>query len=80
MNTDRAIHEMLAGLENVRWRETMFEDLDWYYAEDGVYVLRCKHGTPNEHLLVVRAKSPDEAMGQGLFGRFPIQEQFYLLQ
>jgi len=71
MNTDRAIHEMLAGLENVRWRETMFEDLDWYYAEDGVYVLRCKHGTPNEHLLVVRAKSPDDAIALAVFEMTP---------
>lgn len=71
MNTDRAIHEMLAGLENVRWRETMFEDLDWYYADDGVYVLRSDAGTPNEHLLVVRAKSLDEAIALAVFEMTP---------
>jgi len=74
MNTDKAIHEMLAGLANVRWRGTAFEDLDWYYAEDEVYVLRCKHGTPNEHLLVVNARSANEAISLAVFGMKPKKE------
>jgi len=64
---DSAIQEALKGLKNVRWRETAFADLQWYYAEEGVYVFRCKHGEPNEHLCVIRAKSADAAIARAVF-------------
>ena len=64
---DNAIHEALDALNDVRWRETAFADLQWYYAEGGVYVLRCKKGDPNEHLCVIRAKSADEAIARVVF-------------
>lgn len=64
---DSAIQEALKGLDGVLWRDTAFADLQWYYAEEGVYVLRCKHGEPNEHLCVVRAKSADEAIARAVF-------------
>lgn len=67
MIIEDAIHEAVDGLKNVRWRETAFADLQWYYAEGGVYVLRCKHGDPNEHLCVIRAKSADEAISRAVF-------------
>ena len=74
MITDDAIHEALQGLENVRWRETAFADLQWYYAENRVYVLRCKHGDPNEHLCVIEAKSADEAISRAVFNLYKSDE------
>lgn len=67
MTPDSSIHEALKGLDGVLWRDTMFADLQWYYAEEGVYVLRCKHGEPNEHLCVIRAKSANEAISRAVF-------------
>lgn len=55
-------------LPNVKWQETLFEDLQWYYAEGRVYVLRCKHGTENEHYLIIKAGSPNEAISKAVFG------------
>lgn len=75
MITKDAIHEAVDGLKNVRWRETAFADLQWYYAEDGVYVLRCKKGDPNEHLCVMRAKSADEAISRAVFNLYKADEK-----
>ena len=67
MTTDENIHNALGGLNNVRWHDTMFQDLQYYYAEGMVYVLRCKHGEPNEHLCIVLANNPDEAISRAVF-------------
>lgn len=60
-------HDVLKRLASVCWRETMFADMQTYYAEEGVYVLRCKHGTPNAHYCIIRAKSLDEAISRAVF-------------
>ena len=75
MITEDAIHEAVDGLKNVRWRETAFADLQWYYAEGGVYVLRCKKGDPNEHLCVMRAKSAEEAISRAVFNLYKADEK-----
>ena len=72
---DDYIHEVVSGLEHVRWRETMFADLQWYYAENGVYIMRCKHGDPNEHLCIIRAKSADEAISRAVFDLYKAGER-----
>lgn len=66
MMPDNAIHEALDALNGVLWRKTAFADLQWYYAEGGVYVLRCKHGKPDAHLCVLQARSADEAIARGV--------------
>lgn len=63
----QSIHDVLKMLNFATWGETMFADLQWYYAEEGVYILRCKHGEPNEHLCIIRAKSADEAISRAVF-------------
>ncbi len=60
-------HDVLKRLESVCWHETMFADMQTYYAEEGVYVMRCKHGTPNAHYCIIRAKSLDEAISRAVF-------------
>jgi len=72
---DDAIYDAVDGLNNVRWRETAYADLQWYYAEGGVYVLRCKKGDPNEHLCVIRAKSADEAISRAVFNLYKADEK-----
>ena len=75
MIVDDAIYDAVEGLKNVRWRETAFADLQWYYAEEGVYVLRCKKGDPNEYLCVIRAKSADEAISRAVFNLYKADEK-----
>ena len=67
MMPDSAIHEALDALNDVRWRETAFPDLQWYYAEGGVYIIRCKHGKPDASLCAIRARSADEAVARAAF-------------
>lgn len=67
MSIDSHLQSAFDGFETVRWNETMFEDLQWYYAEGRVYVLRCKHGTENEHYLLIKAGSPGEAISKAVF-------------
>ena len=64
MMPDNTIHEALDALNDVRWRETAFADLQWYYAEGGVYIIRCKHGKPDAYLCAIRARSADEAVAR----------------
>lgn len=54
-------------LENASWRPTMFEDLQVCYCEEGLYALRCKHGTPNYHICLIREKSEDAAIARAVF-------------
>ena len=75
MIVEDAIHDAVKGLKSVLWRETAFADLQWYYAEEGVYVLRCKKGDPNEHLCVIRAKSADEAISRAVFNLYKADEK-----
>lgn len=64
---DYDFHDVLKRLASVCWHETMFADMQTYYAEEGVYVMRCKHGTPNAHYCIIRAKSLDEAISRAVF-------------
>ena len=75
MIVDDAIHDAVEGLKNVRWRETAFADLQWYYAEGGVYIMRCKKGDPNEHLCIIRAGSSDEAISRAVFNLYKADEK-----
>lgn len=67
MSVDSHLQCALDGFKSVKWNETMFEDLQWYYAEERVYAMRCKHGTDNEHYLLVEAGSPGEAISKAVF-------------
>lgn len=64
---DKAFHDVFKKLKNVPWRETMFMDLQTYGAGDGAYVLRCKHGEPNEHYCIIEANDVDEAISRAVF-------------
>ena len=64
MTPDSSIHEALKGLDRVLWRDTTVAGVQWYYAEEGVYILRCNHGEPNEHLRVIWAKSAAAAIAR----------------
>jgi len=68
MNIDKMIHGAMCGLaRGVLWRETAFADVQWYYAESRLYVIRIKHGQPNEHLRLIKASCPDEAISRAVF-------------
>lgn len=60
-------NEYVRKLEGGCWRPTMFEDLQVQYCEERLYALRCKHGTPNEHICLIREKSEDAAIARAVF-------------
>lgn len=66
MTVDSCIHDALKLLKEVRWRDSIVPDVQWYYAEGGVYVIRFFHGTPREHMVVIRAKSPKKATSSAM--------------
>lgn len=65
---DHELHEILKRLSSeVLWHDTRFADIQYYYAEEGTYILRCKHGKANEHLCIVKARSVDEAISHTIW-------------
>ena len=60
------LNDALRRLETVRWNDTQFPDVKLHYAEEGTYVLKVRAGQPNEHLRIVKARSPERALHKGL--------------
>ena len=56
------LNRNIRELENGCWRQTAFEDLQVQYCEERLYALRCKRGTPNEHICLIREQSEDAAI------------------
>ena len=54
-------------LDKVEWKETIYQDLQTYDSGNGIFVLRCKHGEPNEHYLFIKAADVDEAINRAVF-------------
>ena len=49
-------------LGTMEWKETMFLDLQTHDFGGGIFMLRCKHGEPNEHYCIIKANDVDEAI------------------
>lgn len=67
MDIDNALKSVVKDLANVRWRNTPFPGLQWYYAENRQYVLKYDNGR-TEHYILVQAKSPSEAARKAGWG------------
>ena len=61
------LNRNIRELENGSWRLTAFEDLQVQYCEERLYALRCKLGTPNEHICLIRERSEDAAIARAVF-------------
>ena len=61
------LNRNIRELENGYWRQTAFEDLQVQYCEERLYSLRCKCGTPNEHICLIRERSEDAAISRAVF-------------
>lgn len=69
--SDRELNRIIRELETVNWRPTMFDDVQWYYAEERLYVLRIAGDSkPDGHkptrYMFLRAPSADAAIAAGL--------------
>ena len=64
IDLNRNIRELESGC----WRPTAFEDLQVQYCEERLYALRCKRGTQNEHICLIRERSEDDAISRAVFG------------
>ena len=67
MRPDDELHWAWEGLKKVLWRDTRYEGVQWYYAEERLYVLRMRAGKPNEHYLMINARSPEEAIRRAIY-------------
>ena len=61
------LNRNIRELESGCWRQTAFEDLQVQYCEERLYALRCKCGTPNEHICLIREQSEDAAVSRAVF-------------
>lgn len=61
---DKELNDIVRRLETVEWRTTMYGYLQWYYAEEGLYVLKCNAGTETERIVLIRARSLQEAIAK----------------
>ena len=61
------LNRNIRELEKGFWRQTAFEDLQVQYCEERLYALRCKRGTPNEHICLIREQSEDAAISRAAF-------------
>ena len=61
------LNRNIRELENGCWRQTAFEDLQVQYCEERLYAMRCKRGTPNEHICLIREQSEDGAIARAVF-------------
>jgi hypothetical protein len=66
---DEMANSFFNSLKSVLWRETMFEDVQYYYCENELYALRLKQGTRHERIVLVKARSFDEAISLGVMER-----------
>jgi len=53
-------------LQTVLWKETIFENVQYHYCEECLYAIRLDYGTDNERIILIKAKSPDEAISLGV--------------
>ena len=63
---DFKINRMFDELKNICWKESAYEEVDWYYAEEGLYILRFDKNTDKERYLFVKAKTPSAAISIGV--------------
>lgn len=54
-------------LRTMEWKETTLSDLQTHDFGGGIFMLRCKHGEPNEHYCIIKAGSLDEAISRAVF-------------
>lgn len=62
-------------LGTMEWKETMFKDLQTHDFGGGIFMLRCKHGEPNEHYCIIKANDVDEAISRAVFDLHKPSEQ-----
>ena len=62
-------------LGTMEWKETMFLDLQTHDFGGGIFMLRCKHGEPNEHYCIIKANDVDEAISRAVFDLHKPSEQ-----
>lgn len=63
---DFKFNRMFDELKKVKWNESAFENLDWYYCEEALYAIRLDKGTVRERYLLVKAKSASAAVSIGV--------------
>lgn len=65
---DHDFNRIVDGFKDLPWRESAFEDVEWYYAEEGRYIIHIKardygeYGHKPEQYRIVKAKNPSQAI------------------
>ena len=65
---DFEFNRMFEKLEKTAWRESVFENVHWYYCEEGLYAIRVDKGKPEERYILIKAKNPTQAISVAVMG------------
>lgn len=69
---DFRLNRFLDEFSTLRWHETMFNDVEWYYAEERTYIIRIKARKDGDssrpmQYRIVKAGNPNEAVSFACF-------------
>lgn len=65
---DHDFNRIVDGFKDLPWRESAFDDVEWYYAEEGRYIIHIKardngeNGYKPEQYRIVKAENPSQAI------------------
>ena len=71
---DYEFNRMFERLQNVTWRDSAYENVDWYYCEERLYAIRIDYGTNKERYVLIQAKNPTQAIGIAVMDRTPKED------
>lgn len=69
---DNQFNRIVDGFKSLPWRDTMFMDVEYYYAEEGRYIVHIKaredeRESRPEQFRIVSASNPDQAIAFACF-------------
>lgn len=63
---DKIFHNVLKCFQDVMWRPTANDNLSYYYAEEGLYIIRHVSFQGLESYYFIHAKNPKDAVNEVL--------------
>ena len=61
-------NRLIDEFDGLAWNKTMFEDVEWFYAEERRYIVHLKKRPYRpEQFRIVKARNPDEAIAFACF-------------
>lgn len=61
---EHKLHNIYKALNDIAWRDTIFENLQYFYSEDELYLIRTLESTGVYHYCFVKARSSTAAISK----------------